>query len=140
MKKVTRQQGQSSDQKADKKSNQRFNQVSIKTFDQSSNQIFNQSSHQTSHQTSNLISTKPFTQPTKKGHKVPIVSGIAIANGNTASEPYLELLKQNILSVTSDPHRACIIAGVIGGDLIAAKHEVITNPFLSSKNYGLKTP
>ena len=64
----------------------------------------------------------------------------AIADGDTASDLRLELLKQYMLGETGDPLLAWLTAEVVVGDLIAAKHEVVTYSFLSSNNNGLKTP
>ena len=64
----------------------------------------------------------------------------AIADGDTASILRLEVLKQYVLGETGDPHRTWLIAEVVVGDLIAAKHEVVTDSFLSSNNNGLKIP
>lgn len=45
-----------------------------------------------------------------------------------------------MLGETGDPLLAWLTAEVVVGDLIAAKHEVVTDSFLSSNNNGLKTP
>ncbi|CAN3502306.1 hypothetical protein DICA1_E07338 [Diutina catenulata] len=75
-------------------------------------------------------------------HPQPIASRTwkAIADGDTASILRLEVLKQYVLGETGDPHRTWLIAEVVVGDSIAAKHEVVTDSFSSSNNNGSKIP
>ncbi|CAN3358124.1 DNA polymerase delta small subunit [Diutina catenulata] len=112
-----------------------------KTSGSTTNQSANQTTNQTTNQGSNQPSTQPSTPSTSThpGPKVLLVSGMAIADGDTASDLRLELLKQYVLGETGDPHRARLIAEVVVvGDSIAAKHEVVTDSFVSSNNYGSK--
>ncbi|CAN3361495.1 DNA polymerase delta small subunit [Diutina catenulata] len=114
-------------------------QTGQRESNKTSDSTTNQSSNQTTNQGSTNSSTPSTSTHSENGPKVLLVSGMAIADGDTASDLRLELLKQYVLGETGDPHRARLIAEVVVvGDSIAAKHEVVTDSFVSSNNYGSK--